>query len=76
MLKRLTGWYRGKRRRTRVLLFALALCLLFGSAYLGIRGVVMRSADHLAVTVTRTSISPDGPAGSVVYQHTFGRSLA
>lgn len=76
MLKRLTDWYQGRRHRTRIRLAALVLFMVLASAYLGVRAAALRSADHLTVTVTRTSISPDGPAGSIVYQQIFGRSLA
>lgn len=72
----LTNWYRGKRRRTRILLAALALCIIVGGVYWGLREVAIRIADHMTVTITRTSPDAGGPTGSIVYQRTFGRSLA
>ena len=74
-MKRIAEWYRGKRRRTRMLLAALALMVCLGGIYWGLREVAIRSADHLTVTVTRSALSQDGIEGSVIYQQTFGRSL-
>lgn len=75
-MKHLSSWYHGARRHTRALLVAIALLLLIVGCYGGIRELALRSADHVTVTVTRSNDSPDGPHGSLVYQHTFGRPLA
>lgn len=68
-------WYRARSRRTRTTLAAQLLLILFGGLY-GVREVALRSADHLTVTVSRLTDEPDGRAGSLVYQRTFGRALA
>jgi hypothetical protein len=70
MGKHVLGWYRGKRLRARLALVAVPLLLL--ASYLGVREVALYSADHLTITVTQPSLGAD----QVVYQHTFGRSLA
>jgi hypothetical protein len=57
-------------------LAALVLMLCLGGSYYGVREVALRIADHLTVTITRSPFSTDGPVGSVVYQRTFGRTLA
>jgi hypothetical protein len=59
----------------RVFLAALTLVVLMGGVYLGVREVALHLADHLTITVTRSPYSTDGPTGSVVYQHVFGRDL-
>lgn len=69
-------WYRARSRRTRITLAAQLLLILFGGLYGGLREVALRSADHLTVTVSRLTDEPDGRAGSLVYQQTFGRALA
>jgi hypothetical protein len=75
MVKWITAGYHRLSRKTRLVLTAFVLLVFLGSGYYGAREAAPHSADHLTVTVTRTSISPDGPAGSVIYQHTFGRPL-
>lgn len=76
-MKRITGWYRGKRRRTRILLAALVVLLCMGSVYWGVREAAIRIADHLTVTATCTQTNTACPTvGAVIFQHTFGRTLA
>jgi hypothetical protein len=70
MGKHVMSWYRGKRLRARIALVAVPLLLL--ASDLGVREVALHSADHLTITVTQPSLGAD----QVVYQHTFGRSLA
>lgn len=76
MKERLRNWYRGKRRGTRILLALLALVVVLGGGYWGLREVAIRSADHVTVTVTDSPFSTEGVVGAIVYQHTFGREFA
>jgi hypothetical protein len=46
-------------RKTRLVLTAFVLLVFLGSGYYGAREAAPHSADHLTVTVTRTSISPE-----------------
>lgn len=59
-------------RNMRVWLIGLLLIVLLGGIYMGLREMALRSADHLQVTVTQTFGGPY----QVVYQHTFGRTMA
>ena len=76
MRQRVTGWYHRRRRSVRILLVALPLILLLSAGYLGVRAMALRSADHLTITVTRMDADTGGPAGSVVFRHTFGHAVA
>ena len=76
MWARMSSWGRKLPRRSRNCLAVLTLCVVLGGGYYGIREVAQRVADHLTVTVTRVSDEPDGRAGSLVYQATFGRPVA
>lgn len=69
------GW-RGTRRGIRVLLVSISLLLLISGIYYGMRELALHIADHVTVIATRSPWSPDGPSGSIVYQHTFGHTLA
>ncbi|HKV85223.1 MAG TPA: hypothetical protein VJN88_11755 [Ktedonobacterales bacterium] len=70
-MRRLTGWYRNRRRRTRAVLAALALVICLGGVYYGVREVALRNADHLTITVTPDAQGHQAP----IYRHTFGPSL-
>ena len=78
-MKRLTGWYHGLPSDSPIpvvmLLAILLVPVLLGAGYLGIRDLALRSADSMTVTVTRIADGPDGRAGSLVYQHAFGRAV-
>lgn len=73
---RISGWYRERRRRTRILLIALPLLILVGLGWWGARDMALRAADHLTITITRISADDGGPAGSLVWRHTFGQKQA
>lgn len=73
--ERLADWYHGLSRDARIFLTILVLLGCLGGGYFGVREVALRIADHVTVTVTRESDEPDGRAGSVVYQQTFGRTF-
>ena len=64
MTERLSGWY-----RARVLLVALPLIVLIGLGWWGARGVALRSADSLTITIVQ-----DGKG--FVYALSFGSAVA
>lgn len=84
MWARMSSWCHNRRRPTRIFLVMLTVVVCLGTVYWGTREQAIRVADHVTITVTRTgngigslpNVIPDGPAGSIVYQHTFGRALA
>lgn len=83
MVKRVTGrwsgirgWYQRRQRRARILLVVLPLVVLIGLSWWGVRDIALRSADHMTVTITRLSADDGGPAGGVVWRHTFGQQQA
>lgn len=63
---RVMAWYRGLSRDRRIGLSALAMLIILGAGYIGIRDVALRTADHVEVTVT-------GPDGQVIFRQTFGQ---
>lgn len=67
-VKRIATWYRARKRPVRIVLALAALALVF-SAYLGVRGVALHSADSLTITIFQ-----DGKG--LVYAHTFGPAVA
>lgn len=74
-LQRLKSSYKQSPIVLRSFMVALAICVAMAGAYLGLRAVVMRVADHMTVTVSCTQSHDGCVAGEVIFQRTFGWSL-